>query len=155
MPTIGRALLLRAPLVGRSLRAAACRQMSGSGESFVDVSTHGACMALTLARPKALNSLTLPMVRDLYAAYEKGAADPAVKCILLEGSGGKAFCAGGDVRAVCEAAKQPPPSTSADELPITDAFFREEYALNAAIGGGPVQVTAPPGYLSPHMGDNF
>ena len=73
-------------------------------EKFVTVATRGSCLSITLTRPKALNSLTLPMVRDLYGAFEKGVADANIKCILLEGAGGKAFCAGGDIRFLREAA---------------------------------------------------
>ncbi|MDZ4322947.1 MAG: enoyl-CoA hydratase/isomerase family protein, partial [Alphaproteobacteria bacterium] len=46
------------------------------------------------------------------------------------GAGGKAFCAGGDVRAVYNAKKEGHPQTC-------DAFFREEYTLNAYIHSYP------------------
>ena len=49
----------------------------------------------------ALNALTLPMVRSLYAAYQD-LGD--VGCIVMRGEG-KAFCAGGDVVAVWESAR--------------------------------------------------
>lgn len=101
------------------------------------VSTSGACTTFTLSRPKALNALTLPMVRSLTEGYTKAAADPAVRCLLVEGEGGKAFCAGGDVRAVWEAGRVGGGGTASDGEVITDAFFREEYALNAAIAGSP------------------
>ena len=74
------------------------------------------------------------MVRDLWAAYEAAAADSSVHCLLLEGAGGKAFCAGGDVKGVWEAGRSGEPVTKDS---VTDAFFREEYALNAAIAGCP------------------
>ena len=32
---------------------------------------------ISLNRPKALNALTLPMIRDLWAAYKAAAADPS------------------------------------------------------------------------------
>lgn len=112
------------------LRAVGSRGlMSAAEESFVSVAKRGACLSLTLTRTKALNSLTLPMVRDLMAAYEKAGADGSIKCMLLEGTG-KAFCAGGDVKAVCVAAQD-------SNSQLTDSFFREEYALNAAIAGCP------------------
>ena len=119
------------------MRRALGRLMSSSSaaESFVEVTARGSCLSITLARPKALNSLTLPMVRDLHKAFQSAADEPSIGCILLEGAGGKAFCAGGDVKGIAIAGKEPPPA--GDEPPITDAFFREEYALNAAIGGSP------------------
>ncbi|XP_038550943.1 3-hydroxyisobutyryl-CoA hydrolase, mitochondrial-like [Micropterus salmoides] len=46
--------------------------------------------------------------------------------MIIKGAGGKAFCAGGDIRAVTEAGKV------GDSL--AEDFFREEYILNNAIG---------------------
>jgi enoyl-CoA hydratase/carnithine racemase len=102
--------------------------------SDVAVTTRGSVAHLTLSRPKALNALTLPMVRDITAALKAAAADPAVHCILVDGEGERAFCAGGDVRAVYDAGLAGP---TAGEVPLTDAFFREEYVMNAAIAGSP------------------
>ena len=95
-------------------------------EQHVRCETRGSLAFVTLARPKALNALTLGMVRALRPALDQCAADERVKCIVLAGEGGRAFCAGGDVRAVCEAAQ-----AGGSSLP--DAFFREEYVLNHAI----------------------
>ncbi len=55
---------------------------------------------LTLDRPGALNALSIDMIRALSAALEECAADPAVRVVLLRGAGEKAFCAGGDLRAL-------------------------------------------------------
>jgi len=52
-------------------------------------------LELRLNRPERLNALTLDLVRDLLAAVQAGAADPAVRVILLTGEG-RAFCAGKD-----------------------------------------------------------
>jgi enoyl-CoA hydratase/carnithine racemase len=103
---------------------------SSSSTPEVLVERRGSVAWLTLARPKALNALTLPMIRALHPSFEQSAADASVSCIVMVGDGGKAFCAGGDVRAVCEAAKG-----GGDSLP--DSFFREEYALNAALAASP------------------
>ena len=84
----------------------------------------GSVAWLTLARPKALNALTLPMIRALRPALEQSASDASVRCIVMVGEGGRAFCAGGDVRAVCEAAQ-------GGDAALPDAFFREEYHLNS------------------------
>ena len=83
----------------------------------------GSVAWLTLARPKALNALTLPMIRALHPALEQSTSDASVRCIVMVGEGGRAFCAGGDVRAVCEAAQ-------GGDAALPDAFFREEYQLN-------------------------
>jgi len=52
--------------------------------------------------------------------------DPAVGLVVIKGAGDRAFCAGGDVRAVADAGKK------GDEL--IKIFFKEEYMLNYAIG---------------------
>ncbi len=54
----------------------------------------------TLNNPKSLNALTYDMLDDLNAQLERWRDDPYVMCVWLQGSGDKAFCAGGDVRAM-------------------------------------------------------
>jgi 3-hydroxyisobutyryl-CoA hydrolase len=79
---------------------------------------------VTLNRPKALNALNLSMIRQIYPTMQSWEKN---KClVLMRGVGDKAFCAGGDVRAVTEAGK------SGGSL--TQEFFREEYQLNYLIG---------------------
>jgi len=53
----------------------------------------------TLNRPKALNALTLDMIRAFDRQLTAWEADISVRAILLRGEG-RAFCAGGDVRMV-------------------------------------------------------
>lgn len=81
---------------------------------------------ITLNRPKALNALNLNMIRKIYPVLQKWEADPGVNLVVIKGTGGRAFCAGGDVRAVAEAGQK------GEDL--TKMFFKEEYALNYAIG---------------------
>ncbi|XP_058469389.1 3-hydroxyisobutyryl-CoA hydrolase, mitochondrial [Solea solea] len=81
---------------------------------------------ITLNRPKALNALNLPMVRQIYPQLKKWENDDDIDIVLIKGAGVKAFCAGGDIRAVTEAGK------AGDSL--AQDFFREEYILNNAIG---------------------
>jgi enoyl-CoA hydratase len=84
---------------------------------------------ITLNRPKALNALTLPMIRVLDPQLRDWAEDPEIETIVLTGAGEKAFCAGGDVRAVYEAGKE---INGADKS-LTRDFFFEEYRLNRLI----------------------
>jgi enoyl-CoA hydratase len=86
----------------------------------------GGALIITLNRPKALNALSLEMIRAITPALKAAATDPAVKFVLIEGTGERAFCAGGDVRAVALATKDPTSSLPSD-------FFREEYTLNHLI----------------------
>lgn len=88
--------------------------------------TRGAAGIATLNRPKALNALTHGMVRDLAAALDGWERDPAVTRVVIRGAGGKAFCAGGDIRALYEAGR-------AGRIAEALAFWREEYALNIRI----------------------
>ena len=55
---------------------------------------------ITLNRPAALNALTLPMSLELRKLLRGYAVDPAVYAVLIKGAGEKAFCAGGDIRAL-------------------------------------------------------
>ncbi|KAG2381806.1 hypothetical protein C9374_006190 [Naegleria lovaniensis] len=97
---------------------------SSSTESqvqFHDRSSEPSVQVITLNRPKALNSLNLEMVRELTPRYEQlSSANDPCKIIILKGAGDKAFCAGGDIKAIYES-KDP-------------KFFAEEYQLNYLIG---------------------
>lgn len=98
-------------------------------EDSVVVEARGNVRVVTLNRPRQLNALTLDVVQrlsSLWAAYE---ADATVMCVVLRGSG-RAFCAGGDVRAVH--AMRPPvgdPRRSAAPLDALE-FFNLEYQMN-------------------------
>lgn len=81
---------------------------------------------ITLNRPRALNALTLNMVREMRRALDAWADDPAVTRIVVTGTGDKAFCAGGDIRRLTELGM-------AGEKDEALAFWREEYQLNAII----------------------
>lgn len=82
----------------------------------------------TLDSERSLNALTLTMVDGLLAALADWAADPRVVAVLLRGRGDRAFCAGGDVRRLTEAAR-------AGRQDASDAatFFAREYRLDHAI----------------------
>jgi len=90
----------------------------------------GALARVLLDRPKALNALTLPMIETLAPALTAWAADEGVAAVLVEGAGERAFCAGGDVRAVWEKGRAGGPRGDDD---LTVVFFREEYRLNRQI----------------------
>ncbi|RKH54364.1 enoyl-CoA hydratase/isomerase family protein [Corallococcus aberystwythensis] len=88
--------------------------------------TRGAVGLATLNRPKALNALSLEMCHALHPRLDTWAADPSVKAVVIRGAGGRAFCAGGDVRAVAG-------SVARSDLSLSREFFRAEYALNHRI----------------------
>lgn len=83
----------------------------------------GAAGVITLNRPQALNALTFDMVRRLDKMLVAWAKDPAIKAVVITGAGDRAFCAGGDIKAVALARGGS----------MTREFFREEYTLNHRI----------------------
>src|SRR5712691_1002334 len=84
----------------------------------------GGVATVTLNRPQALNAFTLAMYRRFDPMLRDWAADPAIHAVLIRGAGERAFCAGGDVRAIAEAGR----GISGDPA-LTSSFFREEYQL--------------------------
>jgi enoyl-CoA hydratase/carnithine racemase len=79
---------------------------------------------ITLNRPQALNAFTLAMYRALAPMLRHWADDAEVHAMLIRGAGERAFCAGGDVRAIYEAGR----GISGDRE-LTSIFFREEYEI--------------------------
>jgi enoyl-CoA hydratase/carnithine racemase len=84
---------------------------------------------ITLDRPKALNSLSLAMVRRLTEILLAWRDDTSVDAVVLTSSSEKALCAGGDIRFFHEAGHATPLGGSA----LLEDFFTEEYALNHLI----------------------
>ena len=97
--------------------------MSGGPDILFE--TRGAAGLVTLNRPKALNALTRGMVVALQARLDDWAADPGIGCVVIRGEGERAFCAGGDIRALHDSGR-------AGTAYALD-FWRDEYTLNAAI----------------------
>ena len=100
--------------------------MSDATEPTIIARREGAAATLLMNRPKTLNALDLEMIRGFQSALDTWAADPAVRLFIVEGAGGRAFCAGGDVRRVREQA-------IAGDAASIEAFFAEEYAVNRGI----------------------
>ncbi|MEQ8333033.1 enoyl-CoA hydratase/isomerase family protein [Nisaea sp.] len=95
----------------------------------------GAIGCITLDRQRALNSLTLDMIRAMQAQLDAWAEDPKVGAILIEGAGEKAFCAGGDVVAVRRSRLEEGDTGKPTKLMLD--FFGEEYRLNRSIAEYP------------------
>jgi enoyl-CoA hydratase len=90
----------------------------------IELRRAGGIATLTINRPQALNALTLENYRRFAPALAGWAEDPAVRAVVVRGAGGRAFCAGGDVRAVYEAGRG-----IRGDRSLTAVFFREEYRL--------------------------
>ncbi len=82
---------------------------------------------ITLNRPRALNALTLEMIQAMEPRLIAWADDPSIHAVVVRGAGDRAFCAGGDLRAIYDAGPERAPRMAED--PDTD-FFRREYVLN-------------------------
>jgi enoyl-CoA hydratase/carnithine racemase len=94
----------------------------------IKVSSSGHKIAfVTLNSEKSLNSLTFEMIEALSPQLATWAQDPQVACVVLQGAGEKAFCAGGDIRALYEAMIEVPPGRS---VPKANRFFELEYELD-------------------------
>ena len=53
---------------------------------------------LTLNRPEAMNAINFEMLHSIRAAVESIRFNPEVRVVIITGSGGKAFCAGADLK---------------------------------------------------------
>jgi enoyl-CoA hydratase len=101
-----------------------------TAEDTVVTSRDGRVGRILLNRPRALNALDLPMIRACAAILETWREDPHVDAVVIEGAGDRAFCAGGDIRALRD-------GQLAGDRASVDRFFTEEYALNLAIATYP------------------
>ena len=66
----------------------------------IELQPHGEhVLQATLNRPAALNALNTQMGRDLFDFFSRVTAEPgSLRCIVLTGTGDKAFCSGGDLK---------------------------------------------------------
>jgi enoyl-CoA hydratase len=80
---------------------------------------------ITLNRPQALNALTHEMCASMLETLRSWADDPEVRVCVIDAVPGRAFCAGGDIRAIYEMGQRRDGSAQ--------AFFTTEYRLNMAV----------------------
>lgn len=81
---------------------------------------------ITLTRPKAMNALTHQMCLDIEAALDAWRDDDAVKMLLIDAQGDRAFCAGGDIAELYA-------SGTRGDYQYGRKFWRDEYRMNAKI----------------------
>ena len=99
-------------------------------EQHVVARRDGRIGSILINRPPVLNALDLPMIRAITAALAAWRDDPHVHAVVIEGAGDRAFSAGGDIRAIRE-------DVLAGTIDAVEAFFSEEYALDAMIAEYP------------------
>jgi len=100
------------------------------GDDEVLFERRGALGYIVLNRPRAINALTHGMVLAIAGKLEEWAVDDGVRTVLLTGAGERGLCAGGDIVAMYKDA------TSGDGS-AAEAFWRDEYAMDARIGSYP------------------
>ncbi|XP_065882794.1 3-hydroxyisobutyryl-CoA hydrolase, mitochondrial-like isoform X2 [Dysidea avara] len=100
--------------------------MATQKSDLVITERQGKVGTICLNKPKALNALNGEMIQAMYSIVKEWDDDDDVQLIIVKGAGEKAFCAGGDVRAITEAGKIGDP--------LTINFFKEEYTLNFTTG---------------------
>ncbi|MBO9477147.1 enoyl-CoA hydratase/isomerase family protein [Shimia sp. R11_0] len=88
----------------------------------VIVDKKGRAGVISLNRPKAMNALNLRMIRAIDAALTWFQKDAELDFVVLRSNHDRAFCAGGDMRAVREL-------VLAEKFAQAERFFEEEYAL--------------------------
>lgn len=92
----------------------------------IDIRKTGRAGRITLTRPEALNALTYEMCLAIHAALEDWRADSDVDLVVMDATGDRAFCAGGDIAQMYKT------GTSGD-FDYGRRFWRDEYRMNAAI----------------------
>ena len=105
-----------------------------SAEPEVIIRVEGQVGRITLNRPQALHALTTDMCREMIAALTAWRADPAVKLVLIDHSGERGFCAGGDIRTLAESAR--------GDGVTNHEFFFTEYRLDSLLFHYPKHVVA-------------
>jgi enoyl-CoA hydratase len=90
---------------------------------------------ITLNRPRQLNALTHGMVQAIYPQLLAWRDDATITRIIIKGAGEKAFCAGGDIRALYDLGK-------AGRIAEARPFWREEYTLNQLLKTFPKPVVS-------------
>jgi enoyl-CoA hydratase len=88
----------------------------------VVVSRQGAIVALTLNRPQALNAFDDEMRQVFADEIQRAGRNPDIYAVILKSASPKAFCAGGDVRAIV--------ATAARDMALARSYFAGEYSLN-------------------------
>jgi enoyl-CoA hydratase/carnithine racemase len=98
-------------------------QATSEAEIFSEI--RNSVATITLNRPKALNALSLTLLQQMRVMLDSFAQDDSVYAVVIKGAGDRAFCAGGDIKALYQAAKA--------GAPLHHEFFCTEYPINHLI----------------------
>ena len=98
--------------------------------SFITTHVGNGVGEIVLDRPKALNALDQSMIDDMTDILRRWADDDAIETVLVTSSSERAFCAGGDIRAIRDNA------LAGDSAAIT-RYFGSEYELDLLVAEYP------------------
>ena len=93
--------------------------------NLIEFGVTGALGRVHLNSPSTFNALTREMCIAFRAKLLEWAEDPAIGAVLVSGEGERAFCAGGDIRALYDSHR------AGDDT--THMFFWDEYRLDYAV----------------------
>lgn len=95
--------------------------MSTTTNDEILIERRGPLVQVTLNRPAALNALSHNMIQHLLPGLDAWEKDPGITAVLFRGAGGKAFCAGGDIKSTW---------LNRARVAVNDHYFHDEYSLN-------------------------
>jgi enoyl-CoA hydratase len=110
------------------------RTMTAPAKPEVLIRADGRVGRITLNRPEAINALTYSMVGAIWTALLSWKSESAIELVVLDGTGNRGFCAGGDIRALY--------NSRLYGSAFVRAFLRNEYHLNALIHRYPKPIIA-------------
>jgi 3-hydroxyisobutyrate dehydrogenase len=94
--------------------------------SDISICITGKAGRITLTRPQALNAMTYEMCLAIETAFDTWREDEAVKLIVLDAEGERAFCSGGDISDLYAAGRR-------GDFTFGQKFWADEYRLNHKI----------------------
>ncbi|MFU8881866.1 MAG: enoyl-CoA hydratase/isomerase family protein [Rhodobacterales bacterium] len=103
--------------------------------SDIHIRVEGRAGRITLTRPQALHALTYDMVLAIEAALDRWRDDPAVAVVIMDATGDKAFCAGGDIAELYARGM-------AGDFAYGRRFWADEYRMNAKLAEYPKPVVS-------------
>lgn len=102
---------------------------------LIHISHAGRLGRITLNRPSALNALNMDMLDGIDACLRAWRNDPIIETVLIDSASPRAFCAGGDIRAIRR-------RLETGGLEDGAMPFRRSYRLAAVLAGYPKPVVS-------------
>lgn len=103
--------------------------------SDIDIRITGQAGRITLTRPQALNAMTYEMCLAIERAFDDWRSDDAVKLIVIDADGDRAFCSGGDIAELYATGTK-------GDYAYGRTFWADEYRLNHKIFSYPKPVVS-------------